>query len=291
MTGQTFPRHAVRCGLRRGRIEFVNSMRSGQDIGYYVMTSLVLLAVLWLNRDNTIVAADGTSLTTAAYALPGLLALQVVFAGAFGIATVLSTEREDGTLLRLRAAPGGMIGYATGQVTRVSLEIAFSIAILLIPALLLIPGLTGDLGVGGLLGLLGYLLLGFLATVPLGFVVGSIFNNPRSVGGWGMLIMAAVVYVSGIFVPSSVLPGWVAVIGQLFPPYWMGLGLRSAALPDSAAAVEIGESWRTLMTLGVLGLWAAIGLTLAPMLLRRMARRESGSAVAARREKQLQRVG
>ena len=288
---QTFTRHAVACGLRRGRIEFVNSMRSGQDIGYYVVTSLVLLIVLWLNRDNTLQSADGTTVSTAAYALPGLLALQVVFAGAFGIATVLSTEREDGTLLRLRAAPGGMIGYAVGQLTRVSLEIAFSIAILLVPALILIPGLTTDLGVGGLLALLGYLVLGFLATVPLGFIVGSVFNNPRSVGGWGMLVMAAVVWVSGIFVPSSSLPGWASILGQLFPPYWMGLGLRSAALPDSAAAVEIGDSWRTLMTLGVLGIWAAIGLTLAPVLLRRMARRESGSAVAQRREKQLQRVG
>lgn len=279
------------CGVRRGRTEFVNSMRSGQDIGYYVVTSLILLAVLWLNRDNTLDDADGTTVTYAAYALPGLLALQVVFAGAFGIATVLSTEREDGTLLRLRAAPGGMLGYAVGQTVRVSLEIAFSIAVLLIPALVLLPGLTTDLGVGGLLALLGYLLLGFLATVPLGFIVGSVFNNPRSVGGWGMLIMAAVVWVSGIFVPSTALPGWAAAIGQVFPPYWMGLGLRSAALPDSAAAVEIGESWRTLMTLGVLGIWAAVGLALAPVLLRRMARRESGSAVAARREKQLQRVG
>lgn len=288
---QTFTRHAVACGLRRGRIEFVNSMRSGQDIGYYVVTSLVLLVVLWLNRDNTLQSADGTTVTTAAYALPGLLALQVVFAGAFGIATVLSTEREDGTLLRLRAAPGGMVGYAVGQTIRVSLEIAFSIAILLIPALILIPGLTTDLGVGGLLALLGYLLLGFVATVPLGFIVGSVFNNPRSVGGWGMLVMGAMVYVSGIFLPSSALPSWASILGQLFPPYWMGLGLRSAVLPDSAAAVEIGESWRTLMTLGVLGIWAAIGLTLAPVLLRRMARRESGSAVAQRREKQLQRVG
>ena len=287
----TSARPAVACGLRRGRIEFVNSMRSGQDIGYYVVTSLVLLIVLWLNRDTTVPSADGTTVTTAAYALPGLLALQVVFAGAFGIATVLSTEREDGTLLRLRAAPGGMVGYSIGQLTRVSLEIVFSIAILLVPALILIPGLTTDLGVGGLLALVGYLLLGFLATVPLGFIVGSVFNNPRSVGGWGMLVMAAVVWVSGIFVPSGSLPGWASMLGQLFPPYWMGLGLRSAALPDSAAAVEIGESWRTVMTLGVLGVWAAIGLTLAPVLLRRMARRESGSAVAQRREKQLQRVG
>jgi ABC-2 type transport system permease protein len=36
--------------------------------------------------------------------------------------------------------------------------------------------------------------------------------------------------------------------------------------------------------------WAVAGLVLAPMVLRRMARRESGSSVQARREKAMQQV-
>ncbi len=55
------------------------------------------------------------------------------------------------------------------------------------------------------------------------------------------------------------------------------------------AAAEIGESWRHLETVGVLGLWAVVGLILAPIVLRRMARRESGSSVAERREQAMQR--
>jgi len=78
-------------------------------------------------------------------------------------------------------------------------------------------------------------------------------------------------------------------LAQAFPLYWIGLGLRSAMLPDALAAAEPGGSWRHLETAGVLGLWAAAGLLLAPLVLRRMARRESGSAVAARR-RAMQRV-
>ena len=66
--------------------------------------------------------------------------------------------------------------------------------------------------------------------------------------------------------------------------------MRSALLPANLAAVEIGHSWRHLATFGVLGAWAVVGLLVAPVLLRRMARHESGSAVAARREKALLRV-
>jgi len=51
--------------------------------------------------------------------------------------------------------------------------------------------------------------------------------------------------------------------------------------------VEVGHSWRHLATFGVLSAWAVAGLLAAPILLRWVARRESGSSVAARREKVL----
>ena len=278
--------NAVACGLRRGRTEFMNSVRAGQDIAYYVIVSLIVLFVLWLNRNGTL---PGTDVSVALFMLPGLLALQIVFSGAYGVATQLATEREDGTLLRLKSVPGGMTGYVVGQMLRTTMEIAFSMVILLIPASFFITGLNAN-GLTGWMEALGYILLGLLAVLPLGFVIGSVFKNPRSVGGWGMLVMGAVIWVSGIFTPLAGMAGWVQVLGQLTPTYWLGLGLRSALLPEAAAAAEIDGSWRTLATVGILLLWAIIGFLLAPPLLRRMARRESGSSVAARREKALQRV-
>jgi ABC-2 type transport system permease protein len=73
--------------------------------------------------------------------------------------------------------------------------------------------------------------------------------------------------------------------------YWLGLGMRSALLPAAAVSVELGGSWRHLETIVALGTWAVLGLIVAPIVLRRMARRESGSTVAERREQLLQRIG
>jgi ABC-2 type transport system permease protein len=60
--------------------------------------------------------------------------------------------------------------------------------------------------------------------------------------------------------------------------------------PARAVSRQHGESI-TDLEVAVLGVWAALGLTLAPILLRRMTRRESGSRVAQRREQALQRIG
>jgi ABC-2 type transport system permease protein len=63
------------------------------------------------------------------------------------------------------------------------------------------------------------------------------------------------------------------------------VGLRAALLPSHLASVEIDGSWRLPYVFLVLALWSVLGLAAAPPLLRRMARRESGTRVAERRER------
>jgi len=279
-------RTALVTGARRGAIEFRNSLQTPSDIGYYIIGNLIFIVIAVLNRDAVI---DGTALPTMLFIFPGILAMQLAFTSTYGLATLISTEREDGTLLRAKSLPNGMTGYVFGQVTRTGLEFFFSAVILFVASTILIAGVWGN-GAVAFVALLGLLVLGLLSAIPLGIVFGSIFKNPRSVGGWGFFVIAGIVVISGLFFPITGLPIWAQVIGQVFPLYWLGLGLRSVILPDSAVVVEIGESWRTLETLGVLGVWAVVGLLLAPVLLRRMARRESGSSVEARRQTALQRV-
>jgi ABC-2 type transport system permease protein len=105
-----------------------------------------------------------------------------------------------------------------------------------------------------------------------------------------MLTVGALTAISGIFYPIAALAGWLQTLAHAFPLYWLGLGMRSALLPDAAAAAEIGGSWRPVETTLVLLAWAVAGLLLAPPILRRMARRESGSAMEERRHRAMQRV-
>ncbi len=132
-----------------------------------------------------------------------------------------------------------------------------------------------------------------LISVVTTLIAGALLFSGLAVGSastWLTLAMGGLVAISGIFYPITHLPHWLQWAGQVFPLYWLGLGTRSALLPANLASVEIGHSWRHLATFGVLSAWAVAGLLAAPILLRWVARRESGSSVAARREKVLRQV-
>ncbi|CCH86072.1 ABC-type multidrug transport system, permease component [Modestobacter italicus] len=277
-------RHAAGQGLRRGWTEFVQSVRSPQDQGFYLFTGLVTLAVLWFNRDNEV---GSTGLMYPTYALPSVLGALLTFGVVIGPAYALAMEREDGTLLRHKAVPHGMQGYVTGQLTFQSLSLAPGLLVVLVPSLLLFDDVMQG-GAGGWLAVAGLVVIGLLATLPWGMVLGSVVPGVQKVGTWGMLPVLVLVAISGVFTPVQAMWGWVQAVAQVFPVYWIALGMRSAFLPAEAAVAELGDSWRTGTMLVVLSAWAVAGLLVAPRVLRRMARRQSGSAVQAAREAALQ---
>jgi ABC-2 type transport system permease protein len=272
---------AARAGLARGRAEVRQTLTNGQDLWNYIFPSIVFLVVMFFMRDATV---PGTTFSLGSRTLPSVIGMGIAFGGLVTLMMQLAVEREDGTLLRAKAIPNGMLGYLIGKIVTVSGMTVVSQLIVLIPSLFMLDGIAINW-----FTLVWVLALGLVATLPLGAVAGSMFSNTRNTGII-MLPVMGLVAISGIFYPISAMPDWVQSVAQVFPIYWLGLGMRSAMLPDGLSAVEIGESWRHLETLGVLGAWAVAGLLVAPMVLRRMARRESGSSVAERREKAMQRV-
>ena len=277
-------RHAIALGLRRGWTEFLQSLRSPQDQGFYLFTAVGTLLLLWFNRDNEV---GDSGLLYPTWALPSILGALLAFNVVIGPAFALAMEREDGTLLRHKALPHGMQGYVTGQLTFHSLGLVPSLLTILVPSFLLFDGLMHR-GAGGWLTVAVIVVLGLLATLPLGMILGSVGPSTQKVGTWGMLPVLVLTAISGIFFPLQALWGWVQAVAQVFPVYWIGLGLRSAFLPDAAVTLEVGDSWRTGTTVLVLAAWAVAGLLVTPRVLRRMARRQSGSQVEAAREASLQ---
>ncbi len=274
---------ALRTGWARGWIELRQTLTNGGDLFNHFFWPVLMLITLFFMRD---VDFGASGFTLGALVLPSILGMNASMA-MVTMSQLLTADREDGTLLRAKATPNGMGGYLIGKVVSVAGAVIIDLAIFLIPALFIIPDVKID-SARSWITLIWVLALGLVATLPLGAVLGSVFTSVRSQGLLTLPVLG-VIAISGIFYPITALPGWVQGIAQAFPIYWLGLGMRSALLPAEAVAVEIGDSWRHLETVGVLSLWAVAGILLAPVVLRRMANKESGSKMLQRREKALQR--
>lgn len=266
--------NATRLGIARGWIEFKAISLSSQSLIGMVSFTIILLIVLWFQRGSDI---EGVSL--ALLTLPGLLGVLIADAGLTGVASVLATHREDGTLLRAKTIPQGTLGYLIARIIMTILAATLGVLLLLLPGLFVVPGLLGTLTPIEVLMFIGILLLGLLATAPFGAIIGASVKNSGAGFGLSFLPLIVLVAISGIFYPITALAGWLQVVAQVFPVYWLGLGVRSVFLPDSAAALELTGTWRTAETVIVLAAWAVVGLVLAPRILRRMAKRTSGSSV------------
>ncbi|MGH8496873.1 MAG: ABC transporter permease [Gammaproteobacteria bacterium] len=272
-------RDAVLAGLSRGWIETRHMLTDTASVIWYVAVPMIFAIVLLFMRGKTV---PGTEFALGAMVLPSLVGMSIAFGGLMGPAGTIATDSEDGTLLRAKSTPNGMIGYLVGKIVMFALTTLVSVVLLVIPALTV----AGDLQLGPRTWLLlaWVFVVGMVSTVPISVALGALV---KSAAQTGLLFLASMLLIvpSGIFYPITALPTWLQWVGQAFPFYWLGLGARSAMLPAEMAAAEIGASWRTLEMFVVLGLWAVIGIALAPVLLRRMARRQSGSAVAEARQR------
>ncbi|MDH6121976.1 ABC transporter permease [Kitasatospora sp. GAS204B] len=268
-------------GLRRGAIELRQILRSRKDLYTYLSTPLVFLGVSYW-RSGT--HGSGGGLTQ--LSLAGGIASTIFMFGLMTVPQFLFGDREDGTLLRLRGVPGAMTAYLVGKTLFVLATMAASIVLLLFGGALLLHAQLPQ-SPGQWLTLVWVLVLGIAAVVPMGAVVGSVLPPAREALALYMMPMVGLMFISGAFAPLRNLPAGVRDLASVFPLRWIAQGVRSALLPDGAKALEVSDSWQHLGTASMLAGWMLAGFLLAPRLLRRMARRESGSSLSEREQKRL----
>jgi ABC-2 type transport system permease protein len=273
---------SLRSGLTGGLVELRQAFSGAALIGQPLWPGATLVALFFLRHREF----KASSFTIGALMLPSAIGMFVAF-GMMLMVQYVPADREEGTLLRVKATPNGILGYLASKLVTSSLSVLVYLAMIGVPGAFIVGGLQ--------LANISW------ATPGLGARPRhdrhpaprrhpwAVVPSPRSVG-YVSLPLLGLVAVSGIFYPITVMPGWLQGIAQAFPVYWLGLGMRSALLPAGAASVEIAGSWRSPQTAAVLGAWALAGLIIAPSVLKRMARRESGSRVAERRQRALHRV-
>ncbi|MEU9122028.1 ABC transporter permease [Streptomyces sp. NPDC048506] len=280
-TGRPAPRRRYwRAGVLRGGIELRHLLRNPKEMTGQLANIVIALLIAGYIHDNV----PGTHIPMAHLTLSGFAAYLLFQVGLINLPQILVTERDEGALLRLRATPGGIPAYLVAKSVLVVTMALGALVLLLGTAALVVDGPLPH-SPAGWLTLLWVSALGLLAVVPLGAAIGAVLPNPREALALIMLPAMGLLITSGAMFPLSSLPAVVQKIASVFPLKWMAQGLRSALLPDAARAAEPAGSWELPTVAMVLAAWAVVGFLLAIPLLRRAARRESGSRLSERHRK------
>ena len=180
------------------------------------------------------------------------IAAYAIFMSCFNtLAISLTTQRETGQLQRLRGTPIPAWTFVAAQIVR-------SIAMVVVMVtLLLVIGAAAfgvDVRASSVPGLVIYVALGTAAATTLGIGITALLPTAEaasSIVPFGTVILS---FISGVFIPVSQLPDWLAQIGRVFALYHLADGLQSSLLPGGH--IRGGN-------VAVLVLWGVAGLVMA----------------------------
>lgn len=166
-------------------------------------------------------SVEDDSFETIQFVTPGLLGWAVAMSATFGAAMNLVLWRKNGLLRRLRLAP-----IPTSSVVLARVVVAMGVA--LVQGAIFLGLAVGAFGLdlaGTWYLIIPLLLVGTLAFLAIGFLVGSISKTEEGGVGMANFIILPMAFLSGSFFPLDGAPGWLQAVGQALPLYHLNQGM------------------------------------------------------------------
>lgn len=174
------------------------------------------------------------------FLLPGIVAMSVMQMAVFSVAFVFTDYKEKGILKRLIATPMKPQQFVTAQViTRVTVSV-FQAAILLgFGALIFHSHIYGAWWLIALMVILGALMF-----LGLGFTISGIAKTVDAVPAIANLIVFPMLFLSGVFFPTSSMPEWLQNVVTYLPLHPFATGLREVVANGAGlSAVATNLYW------------------------------------------------
>ncbi|WP_217145653.1 ABC transporter permease [Streptomyces sp. AC627_RSS907] len=245
--------------LARGGVELRQFFRERTAVIFTFALPVVLLILLGSIFDKQLSA---TGIPSSQLLAAGMIAGGIGSTCFVNLAVSITSDREDGTLKRLRGVPMPPVAYFIGKIILVLVTAVAEVVVVLAVAVLFYD-LPLPTGAGRWATFAWVFLLGVTGCALLGTAMSSV---PRSVRGAAPIVnlpFLVLQFVSGIFiVPVTTLPTVLQHVGAVFPLKWMAQGFRSVFLPDAAAGTEPAGSWEHGRVALVLAAWCLGGLIL-----------------------------
>jgi ABC-2 type transport system permease protein len=186
------------------------------------------------------------------WVIPGLIGLNLMSTGMWGMGFGLVQMRQKKQLKRLASTPMRRRDFLAAQILA---RLAF--LLLEVPPILLFAWLAFDVRVvGSLAALGGIVLLGAMAFAALGLLASSRARTIEGISGLLNVIMLPMFVLSGVFFSASRYPDAMQPFIQALPLTALNDALRAVYNDGAGVAAYAGE-------LGVLGVWMVVCFGLA----------------------------
>ncbi|WP_349921431.1 ABC transporter permease [Aeromonas veronii] len=198
---------------------------------------------------------SGRAIRYGDWLLPGVIGMNLMFSGLFGVGFVIVRYRKNGVLKRLRATPLSAAEFLGAQLlSRVLITLVVSLLVFLVAYWLLGVPLLGS---GWLLLLIA--LVGGTAMASLGLLIAARLQNEELASGLLNLISLPMMFLSGVWFSLEGSPPWLQAIGARLP---------LSQLIEAARAVMLeGAGWQAVAgALAQVALFALSCLVLGSLL-------------------------
>ncbi len=229
-------------------------VRNIQSVFFTLLLPVLFLVILASIFRNATVKVPGGSIKESVYYVPGLIAYGLIAAAFSNLTASVVRNRESGIYKRRRATP---LPASAVIASRAAVAVLTALAITVVMLGIgwaaygaSIPGPTApafvlDVAVGA------------VAFCCLGFAAASLIRDVDAAQPVVLVTVLPLSFISGIFIASSELPGWLADLGYVFPVHPLAAALLTAYNPHTTGS---GLNWGYL---AILAGWGLAGLIIA----------------------------
>jgi ABC-2 type transport system permease protein len=200
------------------------------------------------------VEVPGGELDTSVSYVPGIMALGIIAATFVNLVISVTAQRESGVLKRRRATPIPATAIIAGRaITAVVTALAITVVLLGIGWAAFgahVPARTAP-------ALALTVIVGAVSFGCLGYALAAVIRDQDAAQPVTQAVMLPLYFISGVFVPNSNLPHWLAKVASVFPVRHLAAALLAAYNPHTHGA---GFAGRDLL---IVATWGAAGLAIA----------------------------
>jgi ABC-2 type transport system permease protein len=184
--------------------------------------------------------------------VPGIAAMSVMSTTFTALAFNMTFLREQGVLKRIRGTPLPSTAYLSGIALSAVTNTILQVGIIVVAGRAAFgldwPSNWGELVL--------FTAAGVVCFASLGVALSHVIPNFDSAPAYVNAIFLPVIFVSGVFYDAQDAPGFIREIAEVLPLKHLIDGLSGAMVSGSGIADNAGA-------LGVIALWAAVGIALA----------------------------